>query len=75
MENRTISELIREALQQYQRREDVRQQQLAKLRLVLEETRSEADRTGAAKLTMEDINAEIASYRREKCQGIRRPAR
>ena len=70
-ENRTLSELIREALRRYQQEEDDRMDQRAKLRFVLEETRAAVERKGTHKLTMKDIDAEIAAYRRGRRQATR----
>jgi Arc/MetJ-type ribon-helix-helix transcriptional regulator len=63
-ENRTMSELIREALRQYQRQQKraVNSDLLAAVRAVQED----AKRSGLNKLTKREINAEISAYRRER---------
>jgi len=70
-ENRTMSELFREAFRRYQEQDAVRRVQLERLRAVLEETRAEAERNGASALTADDIADEIKAYRREKRQRAR----
>ncbi len=73
-ENRTMSELIREALRQYQRQQKrtVNSELLAALRAVQED----AKRSGLNKLTKREINAEISAYRRERANKKNRlPAR
>lgn len=64
-ENRTMSELFREAFRRYQD-EGVRRVQLEKLGALIEASRAEAELSGAAALTPEEIDAEIKAYRREK---------
>jgi metal-responsive CopG/Arc/MetJ family transcriptional regulator len=60
-ENRTMSELIREALRQYQQRQEapVNTDLIAALRSVQEDAR----RAGLDKLSQREINAEIATVR------------
>jgi predicted transcriptional regulator len=73
-ENRTMSELIREALRQYQQRQEapVNTDLLAALRAVQEDAR----RAGLDKLSQREINAEIAAARRGRRQNnIKQPAR
>jgi hypothetical protein len=61
-ENRTLSELIRESLRQYQQRQEapVNTDLIAALRAVQEDAR----RAGLDKLSQREINAEIAASRR-----------
>jgi len=61
-ENRTMSELMREALRTYK---DERERR-APLRAAVQALREDARRNGTDKMTMDEINAEIAAYRREK---------
>jgi Arc/MetJ-type ribon-helix-helix transcriptional regulator len=79
-ENRTMSELVREALRRYQQgrtpeytRGSINTELLAALRAVQED----ALRTGLSKMTKHDINAEIAAERREKRakQIVRQPSK
>lgn len=67
-ENRTMSELFREAFRRYQEEEGVRRVQLEKLGALLEASRAEAEQNGTAALTPEEIDAEIKAYRRERRQ-------
>ena len=62
-ENRTMSELIREALRQYQqqRERSVNTDLIAALRAVQED----AKRVGLDNLSQREINAEVAASRRE----------
>ena len=62
-ENRTLSELVREALRQYQQgRPAINNDLIAALRAV----QSDAKSAGLDKLTMRQINAEVADSRRDK---------
>jgi len=65
-ENRTLSELIREALRQYQqqRERSVNTDLIAALRAVQED----ASRVGLDRLSQREINAEVAASRREQRQ-------
>jgi Arc/MetJ-type ribon-helix-helix transcriptional regulator len=65
-ENRTMSELIREALRQYQQRQEapVNTDLIAALRSVQEDAR----RAGLDKLSQREINAEIAAVRCARSQ-------
>lgn len=68
-ENRTMSELVREALRTYQKeqqKEQFRQQQIARLRSLLDETRTQAAASSRGRLSVAAIDAEIAAYRRER---------
>jgi len=60
-ENRTISELIRELYRRY-----VSDEARREFGRALENLRTEAARTPAGKLTMRQIDAEIAASRRER---------
>ena len=63
-ENRTMSELFREALRQYQQRQEgaVNNDLIAALRAVQDDAR----RAGLDKLTQREINAEITAHRKDK---------
>jgi predicted transcriptional regulator len=63
-ENRTLSELVREALRQYELKLETRVNYdlIAALRAVQENAR----RVGLDKVTDREIDAEVAGYRREK---------
>lgn len=66
-ESRTMSELIREALRQYQRQQQerpVNTDLIAALRAVQED----AKRAGLDKLSQREINAEVTASRREHRQ-------
>ena len=67
-QNRTMSELFREAFRRYQEQEHVRKVQLQKLKGLFEETRAEAARNGTAELTEAEIDAEIKEHRRSRRQ-------
>src|SRR5438552_137344 len=64
-ENRTMSELMREAFRRYVE-ENTRQQQLQKLKLSVEALRQEAKEIGASRLTMRQIDDEIAAARQQR---------
>ena len=68
-ENRTMSELFREALRQYQQKQEapMNTDLIAALRAVQEDAR----RTGLDKLSQREINAEITANRRERQKTIR----
>ena len=73
-ENRTLSELVREALRQYQRQQSsaVNTELIAALRAVQED----AKRSGLDKLPQRTINAEVSAYRRElRRKKIRQPVK
>jgi Arc/MetJ-type ribon-helix-helix transcriptional regulator len=63
-ENRTRSELVREALRQYHQKQEspVNTELIAALRAVQEDAR----RSGLDKLPQRAINGEVAAYRRER---------
>jgi metal-responsive CopG/Arc/MetJ family transcriptional regulator len=65
-ENRTLSELIRKLFRQYQARQKtpVNFELLAAIRAV----QTDAVRAGLDKMTMREINAEIAAARRERAK-------
>ena len=67
-QNRTMSELFREAFRRYQEQEDVRKVQLQKLKGLFEETRADDAKNGTAELTEAEIDAEIKEHRRSKRQ-------
>jgi Arc/MetJ-type ribon-helix-helix transcriptional regulator len=73
-ENRTLSELVREALRRYQQTQEtpVNTELIAALRAVREDAR----RAGLDKLPQRAIDAEVAAYRREQRAGrIKQPVR
>ncbi|MCX6625617.1 MAG: ribbon-helix-helix domain-containing protein [Acidobacteria bacterium] len=68
-ENRTMSELMREAFRRYQQvaagldvRDSIRQ--IAPTPPALQAVRQEAKKNGSSKLTMKQIDAEVAAVRR-----------
>ena len=71
-ESRTMSELVREAIRRYQIQkaerellaDPARPKHLAALKRVLTELQEEAKRNGLDKMTMREINAEIAATRK-----------
>jgi Arc/MetJ-type ribon-helix-helix transcriptional regulator len=72
-ENRTLSELVREALRRYQQKpaSPVGAELIAALRAVQDDAR----RAGLDKLPQRAIDAEVAAYRREQRQArIKQPA-
>src|ERR1700693_4791081 len=71
-ENRTMGELIREALRQYQQQQKhtVNSELLVALRAVQED----AKRTGLNRLKKREINTEISAYRREQAKKKNRQA-
>jgi Arc/MetJ-type ribon-helix-helix transcriptional regulator len=76
-ENRTMSELMREALRRYQQPRtvlDVREfiRQIAPTPPVLQAIREEAKRNGSDKLTMKQIDAEVAAVRRPQARKTRK---
>jgi Arc/MetJ-type ribon-helix-helix transcriptional regulator len=73
-ENRTLSELVREALRQYQQKQEspVNTELIAALRAVQEDAR----RSGLDKLPQRAINAEVLAHRREQRQKkLKQPVR
>jgi len=72
-ENRTLSELVREALRQYEQKREapVNYDLIAALRAVQESAKS----AGLEKLTEREIDAEVAAARRERGTKIKPPAR
>jgi Arc/MetJ-type ribon-helix-helix transcriptional regulator len=64
-ENRTMSELIREAYRRY-----VADNARRELGMAVEALRSEASRTPAGKLSMREIDDEIAAARRARRRNI-----
>jgi Arc/MetJ-type ribon-helix-helix transcriptional regulator len=68
-ENRTMSELIREALRRYEQATDqaeIRRQALMEFKRVLADVREDARRAGTARLTMRQLDKEIAAGRAER---------
>ena len=72
-ENRTLSELVREALRQYERKQEtsINYELLSALRAVQES----AKRAGLDKLTEREIDAEVTASRRERDKKIKQPRR
>jgi metal-responsive CopG/Arc/MetJ family transcriptional regulator len=72
-ENRTMSELFREALRQYEQKQEtpVNNDLIAALKAVQED----AQRAGLDKLSQREINAEIAASRRERKKTTKQPVR
>src|ERR1039458_3996582 len=72
-ENRTLSELVREALRHYEQKQDspINYDLIAALRAVQEG----AKQTGLDKLTDREIDAEVTASRRERDRKIKQPAR
>ena len=66
-ENRTMSELFREALRRYQQQEEQRPSSAAleQLSTAIELFRQEARRKGLDKMTMREINTEVEVARKE----------
>jgi Arc/MetJ-type ribon-helix-helix transcriptional regulator len=68
-ENRTMSELVREALRRYEQSAQapsVRQQALVEFQRAVEAFRVTARRDGLDKLSMSDLNKEINAARKER---------
>jgi predicted DNA-binding protein len=79
-ENRTMSELMREALRRYQQSPldlDVREyvRRIAPAPPTLRAIRQEAKRNDTAKLTMQQIDREVAAVRRQGRKKSKQPAR
>ena len=70
-ENRTMSELIREALRYYQKRQQIDTN--SELLIALRAVQREARRTGLDKLSSREIDTEISAHRREKAIRKNRP--
>src|SRR5438874_351322 len=72
-ENRTLSELVREALRQYELKQDspTNYDLIAALHAV----QADAGRIGLNKMTERQIDAEVTATRRERNKKIRQPAR
>jgi metal-responsive CopG/Arc/MetJ family transcriptional regulator len=72
-ENRTLSELVREALRQYEQKQEtsVNTDLIAALRAVQES----AKRAGLDKISEREIDAEVTAYRRQREQKIKQPVR
>src|SRR5436853_7854305 len=67
-ENRTMSELMREAFRRYVS-DNARQKDLDELKLAVNALRQEASQTRAGKLTTSQLDDEIAAARRQRRQG------
>ncbi|MSV35583.1 MAG: hypothetical protein EXQ47_08310 [Bryobacterales bacterium] len=67
-QNRTMSELMREAFRRYQQEEVFRPSSaaLGALAEAIAAVREDARKAGLNKMTMKEINAEVAAYRRER---------
>src|SRR5438874_11565776 len=72
-ENRTLSELVREALRQYEQKQQspINYDLITALRAVQEG----AKRAGLDKLPEREIDTEVTAYRREKDRKIKQPVR
>jgi len=72
-ENRTRSELVREALRQYQQKQDapINYDLIAALRAVQESAKS----AGLDKLTEGEIDAEVIAHRRQQDKKTKQPVR
>jgi predicted transcriptional regulator len=72
-ENRTLSELIREALRHYERKQQpiINYDLIAALRIIQES----AKRAGLDKLTEREIDAEVTASRAERDKKIKNAAR
>lgn len=71
-ENRTLSELVREALRRYEQQKQqptINYDLIAALRAVQESAR----RAGLDKLTESAINAEVAAARKERSKKVKQP--
>lgn len=69
-QNRTMSELMREAFRQYQLQDKVRPSTAAlqELASAVAALREDAKRKGLDKLTMREIDAEVSAYRRGRAK-------
>ena len=65
-EDRTMSELVREALRRYDKSSASAGAARAAFSLALNAVQEEAARNGANRLSLREINAEIAAVRRER---------
>ena len=72
-ENRTMSELFREALRQYAQKQEspVNHDLIAALKAVQEEAR----RAGLDKLSQREINAEVSASRKDRRNTSKQPVR
>ena len=72
-ENRTLSELVREALRQYEQKQEtpINYDLIAALRAVQES----AKRAGLDKLSEREIDGEVTATRRERDKKINQPTR
>lgn len=65
-ENRTMSELMREALRVYESEELRRAEAFKRMSEVVASIQADSVRNGTDKMTMDEIDAEIAAARRER---------
>lgn len=65
-ENRTMSELMREALRVYESEELRRAEAFKRMSEVVASIQADSERNGTDKMTMDEIDAEIAAARRER---------
>jgi predicted transcriptional regulator len=72
-ENRTLSELVREALRQYEQKQDspVNYDLIAALRAV----QQSAEQAGLDRLTEREIEAEVAAVRLQRDKKTKQPAK
>ncbi len=75
-QNRTMSELMREAFRRYQQEGEFKPSPAAlrEFASAVVALREDAKKKGFDKLTMPDIDAEVIAYRREKATG-KKPAK
>lgn len=65
-ENRTMSELMREALRVYESEEQRRAEAFRRMGEIIASIQQDSVRNGTDKMTMEEIDEEIAAARRER---------
>jgi hypothetical protein len=65
-QNRTMSELMREALRVYETEELNRAESFRRMGELVASIQEDSKRNGTDKLTMDEINQEIAAVRRER---------
>lgn len=65
-QNRTMSELMREALRVYESEEQRRAEAFRRMSEIVSSIHEDSIRNGTDKMTMEEINEEIAAARRER---------
>jgi predicted transcriptional regulator len=72
-ENRTLSELVREALRHYEKKQASAVNY--DLILALRDVQESAKRAGLDKLTEREIDAEVSAHRRERDKKTKRPVK